>query len=458
MLPPQAYRALKSDVESGFVDNVTVFSGPRPDQYFTEVGFNMNAIGPNPSRLDHTIRLAMAMATNKTYLTDNFYLGTAAVGSTLVSPVSPWHYEPSGAERIPYDLAAANALLEDAGYIDTDFDGIRECTASSYAVQAGLVVEDTPLIYQMLVRREHPEEKDIAQYLQSEWMDVGIDINYIIVDEMTLATIVYAYNYDTMIWYWSSDPDPDYILYTQTMAAWGGWSDNKYTNASFEENYSESVMAMDPAQRAVYVDECQRIHYSDVGYIIMAYPNQTVAWRTDTFSGWGDWSADLGRSVLNTWSANQLYFDLVPILVPNRPPTNLMIDATPDIADVLQEVAFNVTAIDEDGDALSFYIEFGDGNASTTVGTAGFTDPQYANFTHTYSETGTFIVTVWANDSTGLPGHNLSTTCVVIVQEPIPEFPTVALPVIALAAILAVAGRTRRRLGPGQMRGAHEGP
>ncbi len=190
----------------------------------------------------------------------------------------------------------------------------------------------------------------------------------------------------------------------------------------------------------------------------MAYPNQTVAWRTDTFSGWGDWSADLGRSVLNTWSANQLYFDLVPILVPNRPPTNLMIDATPDIADMLQEVAFNVTAIDEDGDALSFYIEFGDGNASTTVGTAGFTDPQYANFTHTYSETGTYIVTVWANDSTGLPGHNLSTTCVVIVQEPIPEFPTVALPVIALAAILAVAGRTRRRLGPGQMRGAHEGP
>ena len=446
-LPPQAYHVLAQDVGSGSVEKVTAFQGPRPDQYFTEVGINMNNAGPNPSRLDHTIRLAMAMATNKTYIAEQYYLGTAMPGSTLVSSVSPWHYEPTGSEIIDYDIVAANALLESSGYVDTDFDDIRECTASSYAVLDGLVPEGTKLTYQMLVRREAPEEKDIAMYLKDRWAQAGIDVMIMVVDEVTLSTIVYSYAYDTMIWYWSSDPDPNYILFTQSRAAWAGWSDNKYSNESFEENYTASVAEMDAGQRGVYVDNCQRIHYEDVGYIILAYLNQTVGWRTDTFSGWGDWLAHPGRTILNMWSANPLYFDLVPILPPNEPPTNLIIDVAPDPATVLEYVAINVSAVDMDGDALLFYIEFGDGNASTAVGRAGFNDPQFADFSHAYSEAGTYTITVWVNDSTGLPGHNASTSRTVLVEELIPEFSTVLLPLAGLAAIVLVIGRRRRNRG-----------
>jgi PKD repeat protein len=48
----------------------------------------------------------------------------------------------------------------------------------------------------------------------------------------------------------------------------------------------------------------------DSPYIILAYPYQTYAWRNDTFSGWGDWAADPGRSLDNYWTGNQLFFDL----------------------------------------------------------------------------------------------------------------------------------------------------
>jgi len=318
--PPQAYRAIKNGVASGSIGNVTTFDGPKITQYWTEIGINMNQAGPNPSRLDRTIRTAMAMATNKSYIVENYYLGLAKEGSTLIPPVnSYWHYEPNATEKFSFDIAAANALLQSAGYIDVNGDGTRECTSTSYAVRERLVNESMPLQYQMLLRREYPEEKDIAMYLESQWAQVGIDINYLIVDESTLSTMVYGYSYDTMIWYWSADIDPNYQLFVQAKAAWNGWSDNMYLNEDYEENYTKSVNTLDRDQRKVFVDNCQRVNYLDAAYIILAYPYQTYAWRDDTFTGWGDWAADPGRSVDNFWMGNPLYFDLVPIITKDPP-------------------------------------------------------------------------------------------------------------------------------------------
>ena len=316
-LPPAAYLEVKSQVEDddeGTMRNVTCFAGPKITQYWTEIGINMNFAGPNPSRLDPVIRTAMAMATNKQYIVDQFYVGLADPGSTAIPPVNTyWHYEPNATEMIEYDLTAAADMLTAAGYIDgPDTDTIRECTAASLAVQNDWVVEGKSLNYQMLLRREYPEEKNIAEYLVTEWAKIGIKLDFTILDEAELSTQVYYYGYDTMIWYWSADIDPNYQLFVLTKGAWDGWNDNKYTNPLYEESYSAAVHEMDREQRKVYVDNCQRIHYLDVAYIIMAYAYQTYAWRNDTFSGWGDWAADPGRSMDNFWMGNPLFFDLVP--------------------------------------------------------------------------------------------------------------------------------------------------
>jgi peptide/nickel transport system substrate-binding protein len=313
-LPPAEYLYLKNRVQSGAVQNIETFEGPRCDQYWTNVLINFNDAGPNPSRLDPVIRQAMAMATNKDYINDNQYLGLGEPGTTLVSPVSEdWHYEPTAGELYEYDLTAAAALLEAGGYRYTnDSPEIRVCTADSYAVQAGLVPEGMPLEYEMAVRQEQPEEKDIAQYLEWEWAKVGIEIHYSIMTEAALGNLVYSYEYDTAIWCWASDPDPNYILFCQSEAAVNGWNDNKYENADYEQSYFDSVQELDVGLREAYVDDCQRIHYLDVGYIILNYVYQTYAWRTDTFTGWGDWAAEPGRSIDASWGANPLYFDLTP--------------------------------------------------------------------------------------------------------------------------------------------------
>jgi len=310
--PPQEYLTIKGKVQSGKLTDVVTYDGPRCTQYWTDLVINMNNAGLNPSRLDPVIRQAMAMATNKTYIVDDYYLGLAEEGSTLIPPVNTkWHYEPTDDELYRFDLAAANALLEDGGYrYTTESPDVRVCTADSYAVIEGLVPEGTPLEYEMGVRQEYPEEKDVAIYLQSEWANIGIDVDYRILSSGIGELGLRSYTYDALIWHGSSDPDPNHILFRQSNRSWNGWNDNRYSTPEYEENYTASVQALDYSERKGYVDACQSIHYRDVAYIIFACPYQTYAWRTDTFGGWGDWAENPGRSIDAHWSGNPLYFDL----------------------------------------------------------------------------------------------------------------------------------------------------
>ncbi|MBN1677578.1 MAG: PKD domain-containing protein [Candidatus Thermoplasmatota archaeon] len=407
VVPPAVYLELKSEIDAGTLHNVAAFDGVRPDNYFIDILMNMNNAGPNPSRLDPSLRHALAMATDRSYIVDQFYLGLAEDGSTLVSPANEfWHYEPTAEERFEHNMTAAAELLEASGYIDIDADGIRECTASSLPVQMGWVVEGKKLVFEMMVRREYPEEKDIVQYLKTEWAKIGVVINYQIMDEWELATQVYYYNYDMAVWYWSADPDPNYILFTQTKAAWNGWSDTMYHSPAYEDNYTSSVSAVDVGERKTYVDACQLIHFIDCPYIILSYPDQTVVWRTDTFTGWGDWSENPGRSVFCSWSGNPLYFDLLPLGIDNTPPsiTNLFVNPNP--AEPTETVMFEVSMYDLDNDSLTVTIDFGDGSIEVQTTAGGTPSTQTALFYHSYDNPGLYSVQVWANDSYGLPTHN----------------------------------------------------
>jgi peptide/nickel transport system substrate-binding protein len=311
--PPAEYESIKNDVRSGELEAVDVFDGPKVTQSWTYIGFNMKDAGPNPSRLDPIVRQALHMATDKQHIIDNYYAGFGEVGTTLIPTINTmWHYEPSSTEKanFAYNLVDAANLLEANGYIDIDSDGTRECTNTSPAVQLGYVLEGENLSYELLVRKEHPEEKDIATYVKGQWADIGVEARILVVEDITLAGVARSYTGDAFIWEWSGDIDPNYQLFMLSSTANGGWSDCEYSSAAYDSAYMQTANSTDPVQRKFWVDEAQRIFYNDSAYIILSYARQGYAWRTDTFTGWGNWSAHPGRSVDNFWSANPLFFDL----------------------------------------------------------------------------------------------------------------------------------------------------
>ena len=146
--------------------------------------------------------------------------------------------------------------------------------------------------------------------LKDVWSGIGVDLEYIMLGGGLLPTYVYSYDYDMVIWRSTADPDPNDALFTQSSYAWDGWSENMYFNETYDASYDASIESLEYDDRKVHVEDCQRVHYMDVGHIVLAYPHQTYAWRTDTFSGWGDWSADRGRSLDACWTANPLLFDI----------------------------------------------------------------------------------------------------------------------------------------------------
>ncbi len=81
----------------------------------------------------------------------------------------------------------------------------------------------------------------------------------------------------------------------------------------------------------------------------------------------------------------------------NSPPTISM--PSSDLVKQKVTTTFNVTASDPDGDALRFTWIWGDGAISVT---------ETITASHTYIQKTTLTLVVWADDQTGLEGHNVS--------------------------------------------------
>ncbi len=125
---------------------------------------------------------------------------------------------------------------------------------------------------------------------------------------------------------------------------------------------------------------------------------------------------------------------------PNQPPSTPSTTASSTTADVDETITFDATASDPDGDSLTYSWEFGDGLEGSG-----------SSVTHSYSEAGTYTVTVTASDGRG--GTSEASMDVTISEKAAEAgFPIeliIAL-VVLIAAILAIIGiiAIRRRRTP----------
>ena len=319
--PEDVYVSMKENISAGTVSDVECYDGLSPSQNLVYLSWLLRNTTDNPSILDPTIRGALSNALNRSEIVGDFFSGMAMEATTVISPLdSVWHYEPTAFERFDYDLSAANASLETAGYIDNDGDGIRECTNESYAVTQGLVPAGTPLFYTIgafsLGRLPMQSSLQIAHYLQSEWRKVGVNSSITGWTNMTRESMCPFELADVAVIEWIPfEPDPNTMLFSQSKRAWYGWSDTFYFNADYEDHYNKSVSAMDPAQRRAEVFECQRLHYLDNAYTNLVYGFQLYCWNTRDLEGWGDWGEHPGMSLDNVFGPCPLLFSLKPARV-----------------------------------------------------------------------------------------------------------------------------------------------
>jgi peptide/nickel transport system substrate-binding protein len=251
---------------------------------FTEIGMNCydspNSLG-NPVLLDPEFRKAVNWAVDREKVVSVAMNGYATVGSSLIVPYSKYHWEPPANSLFTYDPAKANELLDAAGYKDVNGDGFRETK------------DGKKLSLRFYATADSPENQTAGKLIVGWLGDVGIKLQFQVVDAGALIDAQYNYKGDTyapdwdlFIWYWTQDVDPQFMLGIYTPAQIEGWNDCLWTDPKYTKLNTQQSQTIDEAARKPIVDQMQQIFYDAAPYAILAYPFQLEAYSTADWQGW----------------------------------------------------------------------------------------------------------------------------------------------------------------------------
>jgi len=232
----------------------------------------------HPALRDKQVRLALAYATDKKKLIDVVLVGYGTPGVALI-PDGTGEWFNNSVKDFDYNVAEANKLLDDAGYKDSNGDGIRDMPDGS-----------RPLTFRLNWPTSSIVAPRLAELLGEMWKEIGISLEPQAVEDDTLTSkCCPALDYDIMLWGWVADPDPDTLLIIPTTdQIVTGYNETGYSNPHYDDLYAKQGTELDHAKRVQMVWEMQQIVHDDVVYIIPFNYKQIQAYRTDRFKGWLD--------------------------------------------------------------------------------------------------------------------------------------------------------------------------
>jgi peptide/nickel transport system substrate-binding protein len=280
-MPATAVETLKADpnikVVTGapFAPGVSdiIFNQVDPENCPVEDG---GVCSGHPALRDRNVRLALAHATDKKKLIDVILLGYGTPGLTLI-PDGLGMWFNSSIKDYAYDVAAANKLLDDGGYKDTDGDGVREMPDGS-----------RPLTLRMHWPSDSIDAPRQAEMLAAMWLEVGVKAELQAIDPDALtAECCPAFDFDVILWGWGSDPDPSLLLGVHTTAEIpSGYNETGYSNPEYDALFDQQATELDLQKRIDLVWQMQQIAFDDVVYVIPYYEQAIQAYRVDRFTGW----------------------------------------------------------------------------------------------------------------------------------------------------------------------------
>jgi peptide/nickel transport system substrate-binding protein len=91
----------------------------------------------------------------------------------------------------PFDVASANALLDEMGLADSNGDGVREFSEGAMAGQ--------PIVVQLIASQDAKETQSVAEAVVNQWGAVGIKVNMKIMDSQTMNDTYAAGAWDMVV-------------------------------------------------------------------------------------------------------------------------------------------------------------------------------------------------------------------------------------------------------------------
>ena len=238
---------------------------------------------PHPALLDPKVRTAIAHAIDRETIVSRALEGAGKVQETLsTSPNPKWTPELAPGDIPEFDLEKAKKILEDAGYKDTDGDGVREMPNGG-----------RPLNFVYMVRSDGINARPIAEFFTGWLKEIGIATTRKVADDTQLTTIIGEGDYDIFNWSWTPYVDPDNMLSYMTCDQIADDPDNptdyyndaNYCDPGYDKLYEQQKVELDDAKRVEIVHEMLKRQAQWGVYNTLFTEPEGQAYRKDRFTG-----------------------------------------------------------------------------------------------------------------------------------------------------------------------------
>ncbi len=142
------------DIESSGAATVVAVGSGYNEGWF----LNVSPETAHPAMTDANVRRAVALATNREQITQDLLLGRTQPAATFWDTTPP--YGNPDLQPYPYDLAEANRLLDEAGWVDSNGDGTRD--------------KDGVELVLRYITNDRQLRKDVQAVVQQMWAEAGI--------------------------------------------------------------------------------------------------------------------------------------------------------------------------------------------------------------------------------------------------------------------------------------------
>ncbi|MCB0083623.1 MAG: hypothetical protein KDE47_21940, partial [Caldilineaceae bacterium] len=200
------------------------------------------------------------------------YLGRGYQIASNVLPAVEWAHD-AGIQPYEYDTELAAQLLEDAGWVDSDGDGVRE-------------KDGVKLALTLKTNAGNTTREDLGVLVQDQLNSIGFDIDFQAIEFGALVGELLGQTFDMVIIGWTglgTDPNDDSFWHTKYDTPDSGFNFVSYHNPEVDKLLEEglAVVGCAAADRAPFYQQIQQIIHDDVPYVFVTGSVGNVGYRTE---------------------------------------------------------------------------------------------------------------------------------------------------------------------------------
>jgi peptide/nickel transport system substrate-binding protein len=222
---------------------------------YTYLGFNLK----DPRFVDRRVRQALAYAIDQQEIIRVVLLG---LGEEATGPYKPdtWAYNPR-VRRYPYDPEQAKSLLSEAGWRDTNQDGILD-------------KDGQPFHFTILTNQGNEQRKMAAEVIQKRLGQIGIQVEIRIAEWASFINyFIKNRRFESVILGWTTGQDPDlYDIWHSSKTLPDEFNFISYRNPQVDTLIVEGRHTFDKKRRKACYDRIQETLAEDCPYIFLYVP------------------------------------------------------------------------------------------------------------------------------------------------------------------------------------------